>query len=232
MNKVYIIILTLVSIFSFGQEINQFDADGKRHGNWRKNFDKTKQIRYEGQFNHGKEVGTFKFYTLKNKKSVLSAKKVFNDSNNIASVQFLSSSGKLISEGQMNGKLYIGSWTFYHNKTKAIMSTEQYNDKGELDGKRIVYYKDGRVAEKANYINGKQEGLSIWYSDKGLVLKEFTYKNDELHGLSKYYNVNGTIEAEGNYQKGRKHGIWKYYKNGKLYEEKDHTRRSKNPKKQ
>jgi len=227
------LILTMVSFSAVSQTaVNQFDDNGERHGVWKKYFDKTDQLRYEGKFDHGKEIDTFKFYTLKNKKSVLSAVKVFNPNNNKASVKFISSRGKLISEGMMNGRLYIGKWTYYHNKFDAIMSVEFYNDNGNLEGEKVIYYPNGKIAEKSNYKDGKLEGESKWYSEKGRLLKDFLYENDELHGMAKYYDADGIILAEGEYQRGRKHGIWKYYEAGKLKETKDHTRRSKNPKKQ
>ncbi|WP_298903135.1 toxin-antitoxin system YwqK family antitoxin [uncultured Psychroserpens sp.] len=231
--KTYISVLFLVFTTSlFAQIINQYDNNGKRHGVWKKYFDKTKELRYEGQFNHGKEVGLFKFYTLNKGKSVLSATKEFNDANNTSVVKFMSSKGKLISEGQMDGKLYIGQWTFYHNKSNGVMSTELYNDKGELHGEKLVYYPNGKVAERSNYADGKLNGKSTWYTEKGNVLKVFEYKNDELNGLSKYYDNDGNIKAEGVYKDGLKHGVWKYYEAGKLVKSKDHTKRSKNPNRQ
>lgn len=229
----FMFILTMTTLVSYAQDtVNQFDENGERHGLWRKYFDKTKQLRYEGRFEHGKEIDTFKFYTLNNKKSVLSAIKIFNPDNDKASVKFLSSKGKLISEGEMKGRLYIGKWIYYHNKSKGILTTEYYNDNGKLEGEKVVFYPNGQIAEKSNYKDGKLEGSSNWYSEKGLLLKVFLYDNDELHGMSKYYDANGIILAEGEYQRGRKHGLWKYYEDGKLKETKDHTRRSKNPKKQ
>ncbi|MGM5470758.1 toxin-antitoxin system YwqK family antitoxin [Flavobacteriaceae bacterium LMO-SS05] len=214
------------------QTINQFDANGERHGLWKKNFDKTNQPRYEGEFTHGKEIGIFKFYKLIDKKSVLSATKEFNEKDNIALVKFFSSTGKLISEGKMDTKAFVGKWTYYHHKTKAVMSTENYNDKGQLDGEKLVYYENGQLAEASNYVNGKMEGASIWYSEKGVVLKEFLYENDELHGLSKYFDNTGQLIAEGAYKRGQKHGIWKYYTNGKLTEEKNFDLINGNSKKQ
>ncbi|WP_460219746.1 toxin-antitoxin system YwqK family antitoxin [Psychroserpens sp. MEBiC05023] len=229
----FIFILTVVSLTSFAQNaVNQFDKNGKRHGAWRKYFDKTKELRYQGQFDHGKEIGIFKFYTLNKGKSVLSAIKEFNDLDSKASVKFLSSKGKLISEGQMDGRLYIGKWTYYHNKSDAVMSTEYYNDNGKLEGEKLVFYPDGKLAEKSNYSNGQLNGISTWYAKNGITLKVFQYKNDELNGVSKYYDANGQLKAEGSYRSGLKHGIWKYYEDGKLVKSKDHTKRSKNPKKQ
>ena len=229
----FMFILTIISCNVFAQnEVNQFDTNGLRHGLWKKYFDQTEELRYEGQFDHGKEIDTFKFYTLNNKKSVLSAVKVFNPNNNKASVKFLSSKGKTISEGTMNGRLYVGKWTYYQNKFAGILSTEFYNDEGNLEGVKTVYYVNGQIAEQANYKNGMLEGVSKWYSEKGKLIKDFLYKNDELHGPAKYYDADGVLLAEGEYQHGRKHKVWSYYEGGKLKETKDHTRRSKNPKKQ
>lgn len=89
-NIITVIILTFFyANLSAQNSVNQYDNNGKRHGVWKKNFDKTNEPRYEGQFEHGKEVGVFKYYTLKQKKSVLSATKTFNPNNNIAEVKFL-----------------------------------------------------------------------------------------------------------------------------------------------
>ncbi|MFT6842530.1 MAG: antitoxin component YwqK of YwqJK toxin-antitoxin module [Psychroserpens sp.] len=232
-HSIFIYILTILTSSFYAQEsINQFDDANKRHGIWKKYFDKTKELRYEGQFEHGKEVDTFKFYTLNAGKSVLSAIKGFNDINNKAQVIFLSSKGKLISKGDMNGKLYIGKWIYYHNKSASIMSTEFYKDNGKLQGEKLVFYPDGTIAEKANYKEGKLNGQSLWYAKNGAVLKEFIYENDELNGVCKYYSTSGDLEAEGIYRKDVKHGIWNYYENGKLVKTKDHTKRSKNPNKQ
>jgi len=234
MNRLFFMfILTMIGLNAVSQEaVNQFDDDGKRHGIWKKYFDKTKELRYIGEFDHGKEIDTFKFYTLNNNKSVLSALKVFNPNNSKASVKFFSSKGKIISEGTMNGKLYSGKWTYYHNKSIGVLSTEFYNDKGNLEGEKITYYGNGKVAEQSNYKDGKLEGTSKWFSEKGILIKDLSYNNNELHGLVKYYDADGIILAEGEYQHGRKHKIWNYYEGGKLKETKDHTRRSKNPKKQ
>ncbi|MEO5789800.1 MAG: toxin-antitoxin system YwqK family antitoxin [Gelidibacter sp.] len=212
--------------------INQLDNDGKRHGLWRKDFDNTTQPRYEGVFEHGKEVGLFKFYKMDGKKSVLSATREFSANNNNIIVKFYSSKGKLISEGQMVGKLFVGKWVYYHNKTNGIMIVEHYNDQGQLDGERLVYYPKGQLAEQTNYVNGKQNGNSKVFSENGVVIKDFLYKDDMLDGMAKYYNAAGQLLAEGVYRNDKKHGIWKYYENGVLSEEKDFTVYSKNPGKQ
>ncbi len=224
-----IVIFTCFSVSA--QTINQFDENGKRHGVWKKYFEGTKVLRYEGQFNHGKEIGTFSFYKNIRKKAVLTASKVFNETNNTAIVTFFTSKGKIISEGRMDGKKYVGEWKYYHSNSDKLMTLENYNENGNLDGERLVYYDNGQLAEKRNYVDGKLDGESFWYSVKNIVLKHFIYVNGELHGMSKYYNPKGELIIEGRYKHDKKHGIWKYYENGVLTEEKDFTLTSKYKKK-
>lgn len=229
----FILFLTVFLTDATAQNaVNQFDKEGERHGFWKVNFDQTDQPRYEGTFQHGKEVGLFKFYKLDQAKSVLSATREFVPNSDDILVKFYSSKGKLISEGRMTNKLFVGKWVYYHNKTNGIMTVEHYNDKGQLEGEKVVYYPNGQMAEQSYYTNGKIEGISKVFSEKGVLIKEFTYKNDILHGMSKYYDSDGKMLAEGAYRDDQKHGIWKFYEKGVLTEEKDFTVYSKNPMKQ
>lgn len=232
MKHITLIILFFISTSIFAQDINQFDVNGKRHGIWKKTFKATNQVRYLGEFIHGKEIGLFKFYKLIKKKSILTATKQFNENDNTAYVKFLSSGGKVISEGKMNGKIYVGKWTYYHKNSTKIMTDESYDIDGKLHGKRFVYYENGQIAEEANYISGSLERSSKWYSRKGVVVKAFIYENNELHGIAKYYDEEGVILAEGQYKRDKKTGVWKYYSNGKLVKEKDFTYIPKYKKKQ
>lgn len=229
MRNTILLLFSLVVCLASAQKNNQLDANGKRHGVWRKNFDKTKILRYEGEFDHGKEIGVFKFYKKIDEKAVLTATRTFNAKNDLAEVKFFSSKKKIISEGKMNGKTYVGKWVYYHKNSPKIMTEELYNEKGELHGERKVYYLSGKVAEKALYNSGQLDGESLWYSGNGQVIRVFNYVKGQLHGPAKTYDFNGELKAEGVYQKNRRHGIWKFYKNGKLVRKQDFTRRSKNP---
>lgn len=217
-------IFTIILTLGYTQEsVNQFDKNGKRHGIWTKNYHKTDQVRYKGQFKHGKEIDTFNYYTLSNGKSVLSAIKVFNEKDSIADIVFYTSTKKVISKGKMNGKRYVGKWIYYHKNSTDEMIVENYNDDGQLDGERKVLYKNGNVAELANYKNGKFHGESKWFSEDGKLLRHCMYENDELNGKTINYDADENITSEGEYTDDKKSGIWKYYDNGKLKKEVDHT---------
>ncbi|WP_345274831.1 toxin-antitoxin system YwqK family antitoxin [Flaviramulus aquimarinus] len=222
----FMFILSSVSLL-VAQDINQFDGNGKRHGIWKKNFHDTQVLRYEGAFFHGKEIGLFKFYKNIKKKAVLTATKQFNKANNITDVKFLTSNAKVISEGQMRGKTYIGTWKYYQKNSDRLLTLEYYDDFGKLTGKRLVYYPNGQIAEEQHYSEGKLDGNSFWYSVNGVLLKEFIYVNGELHGISKFYSPKGELISEGAYKNGKKHGIWTYYKNSKMVNKKDFTYKPK-----
>ncbi|MBF8150935.1 toxin-antitoxin system YwqK family antitoxin [Winogradskyella sp. F6397] len=223
-NICIIFTLTLFLTSTYAQNpVNQFDKDGLRHGFWTKNYHKTNEIRYEGVFNHGKEIDSFKFYTLSGGKSVLSAIKVFNEKDSIADVTFLASTKKVISEGKMNGKRFIGKWTFYHKNSDIKMIEENYNNEGLLEGERFVYFKNGTIAESAHYKNGALDGESKWFSEKGVLLRHTHYKEGELDGKTINYDALGNITSEGNYSNSQKTGVWNYYKDGVLTKEINHT---------
>jgi antitoxin component YwqK of YwqJK toxin-antitoxin module len=218
------LIFTIILTSALAQKsVNQFDKNSKRHGLWTKNYDKTDQKRYEGVFEHGKEIDSFKYYTLSEGKSVLSAVKVFNKKNHLADVTFFASDKKVISKGKMDGRKYIGKWIFYHKNSTAPMIRETYNDVGLLQGERFVYYENGVVAEKALYQNGKLNGEAKWLNENDTLLRLSNYKDDELNGYSMNYDANGTIVSEGNYINDQKKGVWSYYENGEISKKIDHT---------
>ena len=68
------------------------------------------------------------------------------------------------------------------------------NDKGERHGYWEVYYSNGQLYTKGNYVNGKP------------------------HGSWEVYYDNGLLSSKGNYVAGKLHGSWEfyYYNNGKL----------------
>lgn len=216
--------ITIFYVFIFlssvivAQDFNKLDAEGKRHGKWLKKYDGTDQTRYEGTFEHGKEVGEFKFYKPTSG-DIPTAIKIFSKDNDSVLVKYYSSKGKVISQGKMIGKIREGEWKYYHNDSDQLMMVEHYkNDK--LEGEQRTYFDNGQLTEKTVYKNGKREGKRLIYSEEGKLIKEFTYENDLLHGMTRYYDTEGQLQIEGNYKRNKKDGVWKYYKDGKLDEQK------------
>ena len=198
---------------------NQFDDNGERHGPWRKFFKNTNMVRYSGTFEHGKEVGEFLFYSLKSGKSVLTSSKVFNSDNNLAQVKFFASNGRDISEGQMNGKLHVGPWIYYHKNSKVIMTQEFYNNEGKLNGMRTTYYKNSKIAAEVSFVNGFKQGISKSFSQSGILINKINYEAGEMDGIAEFYDKEGQLIKKGTYLNGLKHGSWFEYENQQLVNE-------------
>jgi antitoxin component YwqK of YwqJK toxin-antitoxin module len=207
------ILFSTISL-SAQEGINQFDENNERHGDWKKYYEGSDQLRYEGRFEHGKEVGTFKFYCSDCKNQPMVIKK-FSSKDNTADVQYFIASGKMVSEGKMDGKNRIGEWLYYHKKSKNVMSREHYVD-GKLHGKKLTYFPNGKITEEFTYENGVKQGDNLYYSPEGTLLKKLKYSDDELQGEATYYDAYGNLTIKGYYKNGKKHGLWQYYKDGEV----------------
>lgn len=203
------------------QEINQFDANGKRHGKWMKTYEGTDQTRYRGTFEHGQETGTFEFFKLLDKKPKPDAEihpfatKTYTQGSDLVEMKYFTKKGKLLSAGKMKAKERVGKWVYYHPGTDKTMRTENYAN-GKLNGKQTVYFPNGKPTKISNYKNGELHGTTKIFANDGGLLKYYTYENGELNGRTKYFDADGNITATGMYKNNRKNGIWKTYENGKL----------------
>ena len=225
---IFIILLTFVYSSIYAQEaVNGFDADGKRHGTWQKTYEGNTNVRYEGQFEHGKEVGRFTYYA-NNPKKLLVATRDFKPGSDEVLVTYYASNGNIMSQGVMTGKEREGEWKYFHKNSKVVMNIENYAN-GKLHGTYETFYKNGQLIESVHYEHGLRNGKSFTYYPNGKKSGEFVYNNDKLHGEVKYYDVEGRPTSEGRYKNDKRVGIWKFYKEGNLVETKNYTP-IKNPK--
>lgn len=215
---VFALTLTLTSVMQ-AQTLNKKDDQGRRHGAWKGYYeDNPEALKYEGTFDHGNEIGVFRFYKPGLENPV--ALKRFSDTTDSVKVEYISQTGDIISEGHMVGRHRVGPWKYYHKNSDQLMALEHYQE-GILQGEKLTYYDSGALAEKAFYQSGKLHGERVLYSEEGVILEHLTYRHGELHGPARFYDATGQLEAEGNYKNNKHHGTWKYYADGKLKEEKE-----------
>lgn len=194
--------------------INQVDSEGKRHGIWKKYYNNNR-VRYVGRFEHGKEVGIFKFYDASNSDNPVIVKE-FNDSNEEALVSFYTPSGALESKGKMRGKEREGKWLFYHPDGKSVMSEENYVN-GKLEGVYKTFYPSGEPTEITYYKNGMLDGNYKKYSIKGFLFQDFNYSKGKLNGMATYYSrKTGDLIKKGPFKDDLRVGTWENYVDGEL----------------
>jgi len=94
-----------------------------------------------------------------------------------------------------------------------------YKDGGK-DGKWTFYYENGQIKLEENYKDDKLDGKGIWYYENGQIQLEKNYKDGKEDGISTFYRENGQIRKESNYKDGKKSGKWIwYYENGQIRKE-------------
>jgi antitoxin component YwqK of YwqJK toxin-antitoxin module len=196
-------------------DFNKLDEKGKKHGPWKGVYTDTKNAKYEGIFEHGKEVGTFTFFDNTKTKRVIATRE-FNSNDNSAYTIVYDQLKNKVSEGKVVNKLSEGLWTYYHKASKSIMATENYS-KGKLEGVRSVFYPNGKIAEEILYKNNLKNGIYKRYTESGIIIEESNYKNNEFDGLAIFRDPDdGTIVSKGKFTNGKKAGVWQFFEKGKL----------------
>lgn len=227
---ILLLIAVLGSNALFSQnDINKLDENGERHGVWKKYYSNSR-IRYQGTFEHGKEVGTFKYFSAGQSEHP-NAVKVYKPGSSIAEVTFYTDEGLLQSSGKMDGKNRVGKWQFYHEDGKTIMSEENYVN-GKLDGDYKTYYSTGKPTEVAYYKDGKLDSVYRKYSIKGHLYQHFNYKDGLLNGKAVYYNrKTGELSTKGEFKNDKKVGNWENYADGELVSTEQPNKKKERPKK-
>lgn len=214
----FLLILIFCSPIIIGQtSYNKVDEKGKKDGLWKGFYEDSKRIRYEGTFDHGKEVGVFTFYDDTKVKSTIATRE-FNSVDNSAYTIFYDQSKNKVSEGKVVNKLFDGQWKYYHQASKAVMTLENYKN-GKLEGLRSVFYASGKIAEETNYKDNGKDGTYKSFSENGTVLEESIYKNNEYNGLALFRDPKGNLVSKGEFVQGKKSGVWQFFENGKLVKE-------------
>lgn len=211
--KIKTFIVLIISLTINAQEFNKLDDKGLKHGIWKGIHKDSEKPRYEGTFNHGKEIGVFKFFDNTKEGTVIATREFFPKTNSCYTI-FYNQKNKKVSEGKEINKLMEGEWKYYHLDSSNIMTLEFYL-KGKLNGLRKVFYPSGKIAEEATYKNGKKEGSYKKYLENGIIIEQSNYKNNEFEGLAIFKSAENVVVSKGNFKNGKKSGIWEFVENGK-----------------
>ena len=98
-----------------------------------------------------------------------------------------------------------GGMTFEQGSKKPFTGVSvKYHENGEPEEKvtfeagkeisetKFIYYENGQLRAKGNYIDGKEDGLWESYYDTGQLMTKEIYKDGITHGLAKGYQEDGT----------------------------------------
>ena len=196
------------------QDTNLLDSNGERHGYWKKDF-KNGRVRYQGTFDHGKEIGVFKFYSRVHSDQPIITKE-FNTVDNKAIVKYYKYSGKIESEGAMQGKKRIGKWVYFHTDGKTIMQEEFYEN-GKLNGSYKTFFNNKKPTIITNYKNDKLSGNYKRYAVTGHLYQDLNYMDGMLNGEAIFYDkLTGEVQKKGTFKNDERVGTWSFNMDGEM----------------
>jgi antitoxin component YwqK of YwqJK toxin-antitoxin module len=109
-------------------------------------------------------------------------------------------------------KLYTGTVSDSSN-----MILEYQVVEGKKNGKFIVYYPDGTLAQSGYVIDNKNVGEWKYFYTNGELECKGKFINDAPQGEWVFYYPDGTLKSTGVFKEGQRHGLWfEYNDNGKL----------------
>ncbi len=103
--------------------------------------------------------------------------------------------------------------TYYDEEKVKVKSIVRLNKHEELNGKLVVYYRNGQKKSECNYKNGNEcNGYDIAWFENGLLEYKGYYNNNcESDGNYTKWFSNGKIKEIHYYNNGKFDSIWHYF---------------------
>lgn len=185
---------------------NHVDAQGLKQGRWVRKWAGSDKVRFIGQFNDDKPVGTFMYYATTGE---LESRIDHYPGGQAAHARHYHPNGRLMAEGRYLGQEKDSTWNYYDAQGR-LRSTEQWKA-GTMDGEMTTYYADGTVAERRMFSNGPKDGLVEQFYPNGQLRYRANYVDGTPDGQEVFYFANGNKEIQGRWVNGFRDGGWTYY---------------------
>ena len=79
-----------------------------------------------------------------------------------------------------------------------------------------IQHKNGQLAHRTTYKNGKKVGKEDYYENGQLKIR-VNFKDGEQNGLAEQFHENGELAIRGNFKDGKQDGLWEgFHENGNL----------------
>lgn len=198
------IFFVLLSTVVHAQEFNQSDEQGRKQGEWKKFYESSRSLFYEGQFKDDHPIGEFRHYYKNGALRSITAHK-----GDLAFAKVFNEKGLLISEGRFKNMLKDSTWVFYnaHGDTLQLVNYKE----GKKTGQEITFFDNGKTASVYFFIADIENGPFETFFASGLLESKGFYLNGLLDDSLKHYYENGQLMYSGNYRQGLKNGRWDYY---------------------
>lgn len=201
----YLVISICLPGLSWGQGLNETDAQGRKQGQWQKT-DENGKLKYKGQFKDNKPEGRFEYFYPSGKTKAVTN---YFDSGKLARTEVFNENGTIKARGKYIQEKKDSIWLFYNDSGKLLRSETYINNL--LNGTAKTYYSKGNICETTQWTDSIKNGEWKQYFENGALKTEGRYVNNLLEGKVTQYHSNGKKSGSGKYKSGVKEGWWTYF---------------------
>jgi uncharacterized protein len=135
--------------------------------------------------------------------------KEFDEDGKLELAKIFNEFGNLTAQGLTNNNgQRTGAWTLFYENGNVLAKGEYLN--GKKHGNWLFSYQTGELEQKGKFLNDKPEGTWYWYYPDGSLLREENYLDGKRENLFVEYDNNGEIITKGEYFDGDMQGEWFY----------------------
>ncbi|NNC83206.1 MAG: hypothetical protein HKN79_06485 [Flavobacteriales bacterium] len=196
----------MMSSTCWAQEMNVMDEAGRKQGPWKKYYEESTSVFYEGSFKDDQPVDTFTYFY---RDGSIKGLMVYLSSELVEATTYYPKSGQVMAMGRYIDQKKDSTWKYY-TQAGILSSVEQY-ERGAKEGEEFVYFENGEIAESTTHKDGLRNGPWQQKYDNGQVKVSGTFINDELEGPINYFFDNGAKEIIGKFKDGLREGTWMYF---------------------
>ena len=95
-------------------------------------------------------------------------------------------------------KIYLDE----EKEVKTTLKEEYFICDGKKEGLNKLYWSDGQLLSKVNYIDGKMNGIYESYWRDGQLLSKVNYIDGKMDGIYESYYYDGQLREKVNYVNG------------------------------
>jgi antitoxin component YwqK of YwqJK toxin-antitoxin module len=122
--------------------------------------------------------------------------------------------GETTAKGDMGKTGKEREWQYFYSSN--VLRSKELFDKGEREGQRYDYARDGKLTSALFYSKGKVNGIAERYNG-GAMTQSVYYLDGEQNGPFQTYYPDGKVSGEGFYVEGEmQYGRYYYLQSGKI----------------
>jgi uncharacterized protein len=203
------------------EAVNRFDGELRKRGIWVV-FHENGRVAEEGSYSADLRHGYFRFYRSSGDLDrieqyewgvmiedaemtmVLDIRKSYHENGSIKSVGGYKEGVKhgVFREYDEDEALTGGAEYTNGHQTATGLTLPS----GDRDGQWKLYYDDGSVKARGDYMEGKRNGAWMFFSETGELVQQGNYRSGRFHGDWTWYYSEGEVHRKEQYNQGREDG--------------------------